>query len=302
MNPSANALRALAPSWVLAMEAENKSSKTVTNYGDSLELFARWLDDRGHAGDLETITPDLIRTWIAELIDTRAASTARTRWNGLRSFFAWALEEGEITINPMTLVKGPSLPEKLVPMITTGDLKALLDACQGPLLVDRRDEAMILLFADTGGRRSEVAGARLEDLDLRGRTLLVTGKGARERVLPFGARTARAIDRYLRLRSRTKYADGPWLWISGKDGRALTSQAVYQMVRRRARAAGVAAYPHLFRHGFAHEWLRAGGSEGDLMELAGWRSRQMLNRYGAAGRAERARAAYQGRSPMDNLE
>lgn len=128
------------------------------------------------------------------------------------------------------------------------------------------------------------------------------GKGARERVLPFGARTARAVDRYLRLRARSKHAAGPWLWISGKNGKGLTADAVYQMVRRRAAAAGLdGVHPHLFRHGFADAWLRSGGSEGDLMELAGWRSRQMLTRYAAATRAERARESYRSRSPMDHL-
>jgi integrase len=73
------------------------------------------------------------------------------------------------------------------------------------------------------------------------------------------------------------------------------------MVRRRGQQAGLHVHAHMFRHGFADAWLRSGGSEGDLMELAGWRPRQMVTRYAGATRAERARKAYKGRSPMDNL-
>lgn len=298
----ATALRALIPSWTLALEAENKSDRTVGGYHDSLELFARWLEETDQVVPPEDITTTMLRTWLVELTETRSASTARTRWNGLRSFFAWAHEEEEIPANPMLPVKAPALPEKVVEFLTVDQLRDVIAACEGPLFVDRRDQALILLYADTGARLSEVAVADLADLDLRGRTLKIMGKGRRERVLPFGARTARALDRYLRIRGRQPYAEGRWLWLSGKDGRGMSANAVHQMLKRRGRQAGVPGlHAHMFRHGFADAWLRAGGTEGDLMELAGWRSRQMVTRYAAATRAERAREAYRSRSPMDNL-
>lgn len=302
--PDARAIRALIDSWVITMEAENKAAKTVTGYTESMKLFCRWLEqpDTDRPVDPERITAEVCRNWLVELIDTRSASTARTRWNGLRSFWAWCLEEGETSTNPMAMIKAPSLPEKQVDMLTGDQFKQLLAACQGTRMVDRRDEALILAYADTGARRSELALARLEHLDLRARELLVVGKGNRERVVAFGSRTAKAIDRYLRVRNRQPYADGPWLWLSGKDGRALTSDAVRQIFRRRGEQAGIHVHAHMLRHGFVDAWLSAGGSEGDLMELTGWRSRQMLTRYAAKRRSERARDAYRaGRSPMDNL-
>jgi site-specific recombinase XerD len=296
------AFAALVSSWQLALEAENKSDRTRGNYGDSVELFTRWLADHDGPADPADVTAADIRAWLVELHETRSASTARTRWNGLRSFFGWCLDEGEIPVNPMALVRAPAVDEKLVQFLTVDQLKAVIGACDGPTLLDRRDQAIILLCADNGGRLSEIALARLPDLDLRARALLVMGKGGRERILPFGARTARAIDRYLRLRGRQPFAEGPWLWLSGKDGRGMTANGMHQMLKRRGAAAGVPGlHAHMFRHGFADAWLSAGGSESDLMEIAGWRSRQMLNRYGAARRAERAREAYKDRSPMDNL-
>lgn len=296
------AFTALIDSWSLTMEAENKSPRTVGNYRETLDLFVRWLLDHDRKIRPDEVTVTELREWLVELRETRSASTARTRWNGLRSFFAWCAAEGEIPVNPMADIKAPAVEERVMDMLTVEQLRDVIAACQGPRLIDRRDEALILTYADTGARLSELALAELANLDLRERTLLVVGKGRRERVLPFGARTARALDRYLRIRGRQPYAEGPWLWLSGKDGRAIAPDGIKQMLRRRGKEAGVVGlHAHMFRHGFADAWLRSGGSESDLMELAGWRSRQMLTRYAAKTRGDRARESYRGRSPMDNL-
>jgi integrase len=119
--------------------------------------------------------------------------------------------------------------------------------------------------------------------------------------VPFGARTAQALDRYLRLRRQHAMADRPSLWLAEKGRGVLTHDGIRQMLHRRGESIGVRVHAHMFRHGFADAWLRAGGSPNDLQELAGWRSPQMVNRYAAANRAERAREAYRRLSPMDSL-
>ena len=158
--------------------------------------------------------------------------------------------------------------------------------------------ALLAVFFDTGARLSEVCGLQLErpdgssDLDQERATLFVHGKGDRWRTVSVGRRTQRVLDRYLRERRQHPQARRPELWL-GLRG-AMTTSGIRQMFRRRGRQAGLGdhIHPHLARHAFASHWLHGGGSEQDLMALAGWRSRAMLGRYGAAAAAERARDAH----------
>jgi integrase len=116
------------------------------------------------------------------------------------------------------------------------------------------------------------------------------GKGGRGRVVPFGPQTGVAIDRYLRARRTHSLTDTTALWL-GDRGKTFSYSAMQRSLGYRARVAGIDRFhPHLLRHTAATRWLAAGGSEGGLMAVAGWRSRKMLDRYVAATAAERAAA------------
>jgi site-specific recombinase XerC len=106
----------------------------------------------------------------------------------------------------MTMMKPPTVPEQPVPVLPTDALQRLLKACAGKDFEARRDTAIVMVLIDAEPRLAEVAGARLQDVDFEYGVLRVIGKGGRERSLPFGDNTARALDRYLRKRAQPPHA------------------------------------------------------------------------------------------------
>jgi integrase/recombinase XerC len=296
-----DAFGGLLDSFTLALDAEGKSPKTVENYSRAVVAFARWLQEHDRADEVTRVRADDVRGWLVSLKGNVSPSTEYRNYSGCRQFFAWCVREGELEVSPMVNVRPPKVPEPRTVMLTADQMRALLADCAGKDFVARRDTAIVMVLADTGMRRAELSALTLDDLDLHARVAYVVGKGRRPRTVPFGARTAQALDRYLRLRRQHAMADRSSLWLAEKGRGVLTHDGIRQMLHRRGESIGVRVHAHMFRHGFADAWLRSGGSPNDLQELAGWRSPQMVNRYAAANRAERAREAYRRLSPMDSL-
>lgn len=271
------------------LRARNLSPNTIDNYRDTAERLSAALP-RG----LLAATQRQLGAWLAGLGADPAVSPAShaAYFRRARTFYAWA-ERMEYLDgpSPMARFRPPRESSRVIPVPDAGDILKVLAACAGKAFRDRRDLAMMRLMLETGTpRAAAIAALRRDQVDMRRDQVAVIDKGDKERVIPFGAKTAHALTLYLRARAgHPRAGQLPQLFL-GKRG-AMSRDGVYQVIAARCEQAGVPVIsPHKWRHFTADAWFAHGGSEGDAMALFGWSSPLMAHRYGAAAAARRAQA------------
>jgi site-specific recombinase XerD len=294
-------------SWELSMRADGYAENTLLAYREAVHSLAGWLAEHHPAIGPAELERDHVRGWLVHIRETRSSSTARGWFAGVRHFCRWLQAEGETNRDATAGIKTPAPGDPATPVLDLEDFRKLLTACAGSDFVSRRDTAIVMVLLDGGLRLSELAGLQVTAVDLRDRMVFVEGKasrrsGPRHRAVPLGVKAARALDRYLRVRRHHPFADSPALWLGARGRQHLSADGIDAMLKRRATDAGIEGlHPHVFRHSWAHAFRAAGGSEGDLMMLGGWRSRAMLDRYGKSAAADRAAEAYRRLSLGDRI-
>lgn len=273
------------------------SEHTVRAYlGDLRQLFdhaqARGVDS------LDGIDLALLRGWLAVMGERRLSrATLARRGAATRTFFEWARRTGRVTEDPAARLVS-ARPDRTLPTVLSAEETAsLLEAARSRVddgdPVHLRDWAALEMLYATGVRVGELVGANLEDVDLDAHTLRVTGKGSRERVVPFGIPAARALRAWLD-RGRPRLVgprSGAALFL-GRRGSRVDVRQVREVAHRVAAIAGVADLsPHALRHTAATHLLEGGSDLRTVQEVLGHSSLATTQRYTHVT-AERLRASY----------
>ena len=244
---------------------------TLAAYRRDLKLYAQWLADRSGRAIEASRESDLLGYIAERHADTRA-STARRRLSVFRRFFRWALREHLCALDPTLKLQAAKAPLRVPRTLSEAQVEALLAAPQVDTPLGLRDRAMLELMYASGLRVTELVTLKTVYLDLDAGALRVTGKGARERLVPFGEEAHAWLRRYLAeargaiLRGQVSDA----LFVTARGG-PMTRQMFWNLIKRHARQAGIAVAlsPHTLRHAFATHLLNHGADLRAVQMLLG---------------------------------
>jgi integrase/recombinase XerC len=280
-----------------------RSPLTVAAYERDLNEFTAFLRDREPGTSLRRAGTSHVRQYIAQMFDARGydSRTVCRKLSSIRALYRFLKITGVREDDPAAAIPGPSVAKKRpAPLKVDEVMKLLRTTIAGRSDEARqRDHAIMELFYASGMRRAELAGVRLADVDLEERTIKVTGKGNKERVVVINRTAAAAIDAYLRVRPRS--AD-PHLFL-GRGGKGLTPKHVWRIFRAIYTISGVAkhASPHTLRHSFATHLVENGVDLETVRELLGHESLATTGVYLQLAMGHKRRA-YDEAHPRDKLE
>jgi site-specific recombinase XerD len=288
--------------WERDLRRIGRSPLTIESYDKVARAFYAFLDDHGMPTDPLNIRREHIESYFEDMRERRhrgrslASATIHRHHRNLRAFFNWLADRDYIQRSPMTKMRAPALAIRKVRVPDEEELVRLFATCDGRSFTDRRDSAILHMFMATGLRLSELTSLQVEDLDLEHRLTTIIGKGDKERTVRWSDDAATALDRYLLLRARHRDARDSALWLGVKG--PLKPRGIAQVVKRRAKDAGIDMHSHTMRHLFASHWLANGGQENELLELGGWTTVAMIHqRYGRGTVAARSLQHYDDYAP-----
>lgn len=245
------------------------SRHTSAAYARDLAGLVAWCDAQG-LRDWAALDSQHVRSFAARSHATGLGPrSVRRRLSALRTFFAFLLREGALASNPASDIRAPKAAKSLPHTLDADQVARLLEIPEGDTLTSR-DRAIMELFYSSGLRLAELVGLDVADLDLRDRTVRVTGKGRKTRILPVGRHASVALQRWLTGRAAVAATDETALFV-GRNGRRLGARAIQARVARwgRLQGLGVHVHPHLFRHSFATHLLESSQDLRGVQELLG---------------------------------
>jgi integrase/recombinase XerC len=255
------------------LRRENASPHTIRNYQSDLAQFQEYFSRAAEPPALKDFDALALREWLGHLYTARLENASmRRKLAAVRSFFKFALREGLIANNIAKLVRTPKAPKTLPRVLTAEQTNILIDEVAAGKLerpFPSRDVAIFEMLYGCGLRVSELVGLNLTDFDTSERWILVRGKGRKERQVPYGAKAAAALDRYLA--DRRPAAAAETALLLNRRGERLTDRGARGIVKLYASVllGDSSIHPHSFRHAYATHLLADGADLRAIQELLG---------------------------------
>ena len=262
-------------SFIGYLKAErNYSAHTLRAYGIDLRTFEEYLSAMNEPLSLLEVDADVVRMWIASLMDDGAAvASVNRKLSSLRTFYSYLRGEGKVELNPVLELQGPKRNKHLPTFVREEDMDTLLDdddSVFGEGYSACCNRTIVLCFYETGIRLSELVELDVSDIDLSGGTLKVFGKRSRERIVPLTNELKEVLSSYLDERAVVAQADEKALFVNIKGVRVSRS-SVYRLVKKSLATVSTVKKksPHVLRHTFATAMLNNEAELGAVKELLG---------------------------------
>ena len=267
------AIEDVAREFFVYLDAEKGCSRaTIEAYASDLNLFVEFLVQRDRGAEVEAVTAELLREYLADMSARGlSASTRGRRLYALRSLWHYLEVTERVTENPCRRVSAPRRHEHVPTSLSVAECARLLAACEDNHYVDLafRDRAILCALIYQGLRRAEVLGLQLGDVDPEAMTVLVRrGKGGKSRMMPLAEPAAEALADWLELRPRCEHS----VVFTTRGARPMSAKDLQRMFRRtvaRADLAREGLTVHSLRHTFAMLLLREGVDVRALQRLLG---------------------------------
>ncbi|CAM3417140.1 tyrosine recombinase XerC [Aeromicrobium ponti] len=252
---------------------KNYSQYTLEHYQHDIKEFLMFMSEQA-IPDLKTVEYPDVRVFLTMLFEKKLArkSVAR-KISSLRSFFRFLLREEFVAENPFALVSIPKAEKKLPEFFYEEELQQLFEACDESTPLGQRNKALLELLYATGMRVSECSQIRIKDLDMYLSTVLVHGKGSKERYIPFGSFAQDALETYItngRKELLSKGSSTENLFLNARGG-PLTARGIREILNKLIEKSTLTGkiHPHMMRHTFATHLMANGADMRTVQELLG---------------------------------
>lgn len=250
----------------------NRSQQTVESYRDDLKHFEKFAKDLSDSFSWETVDSDMVRDWMESMMDKgNSAATVSRRLSALKTFYRFALARHYVESDPVYSIKGPKKEKPLPQFVKESEMDELLDRqAWGDDYNNVRARTIIILFYETGMRLSELVNLDDKDVNFVTSEIKITGKGNKQRIVPFGDELKNTLLEFRRLRDASVEVKTPALVVSGK-GTRMSPSKVQNIVRSNlSRVCSLKKKsPHVLRHSFATAMLNHHVGIENLKKLLG---------------------------------